>query len=268
MPEGPDRRRFLALAASAGTFSLGGCDKDRIAENPRVLSTLDKAALLSRRVQRLIVPRTALAREFGESDIAPLFRPNGSIDPHDSVYRSLAREKFASWSLPVGGMVETPLTLSLADLRALPARTQITRHDCVEGWSCIGKWTGVPLAALLERARPTRQARFVVIHCFDSPDVDVQQGGADQSAPAADIYYESIDFIDAFHPQTILAYALNGADLPVANGAPLRLRVERQLGYKMAKYIKGIELVSDFAHLGGGRGGYWEDRGYEWYAGI
>jgi DMSO/TMAO reductase YedYZ molybdopterin-dependent catalytic subunit len=134
-------------------------------------------------------------------------------------------------------------------------RTQITRHDCVEGWSAIGKWTGTPLAALLDHVRPRAGARYVVFHCFDDMEEDTP-------------YYESIDLDEARHPQTLLAYGLNGGPLPVANGAPLRLRVERQLGYKHAKYIRQIEVVASFADVGDGNGGYWEDNGYEWYAGI
>jgi DMSO/TMAO reductase YedYZ molybdopterin-dependent catalytic subunit len=140
----------------------------------------------------------------------------------------------------------------------MPARTQITRHDCVEGWSCIGQWTGVPLAHVLERAGVQDKARYVVFHCADTLE-PASDGGQ---------YYESIGFEDAYHPQTILAYAMNGQPLPIPHGAPLRLRVERQLGYKMAKYVMRIELVESYAGIGQGRGGYWEDRGYEWYAGI
>jgi DMSO/TMAO reductase YedYZ molybdopterin-dependent catalytic subunit len=157
----------------------------------------------------------------------------------------------------VGGLVESPLRLSLADLRAMPSRTQITRHDCVEGWSAIGKWTGVPLREVLARARPRANARYVIFRCADP-----MEDGDDTN------YYESIDMDDAYHPQTILAYDLNGSPLPVPNGAPLRLRVERQLGYKMAKYLMAIELVESFDSIRGGKGGYWEDKGYEWYAGI
>jgi DMSO/TMAO reductase YedYZ molybdopterin-dependent catalytic subunit len=140
----------------------------------------------------------------------------------------------------------------------MPSRTQITRHDCVEGWSAIGKWTGVPLAQVLALAKPKAQARYVVFHCADT----YGEGGS--KTP----YYESIDMEDARHPQTLLAYALNGQTLPITNGAPLRLRVERQLGYKHAKYVMRLEFVADFAHIGDGNGGYWEDRGYQWYAGI
>jgi DMSO/TMAO reductase YedYZ molybdopterin-dependent catalytic subunit len=149
------------------------------------------------------------------------------------------------------------LSFSLGDIRALPSRTQTTRHDCVEGWSAIGEWKGARLSALLEAVRLKPTVRFVIFHCADPMEED-------GSSP----YYESIDMEDAFHPQTILAYELNGKPLPVANGAPLRLRLERQLGYKMAKYVIRIELVEDFSRIAGGTGGYWEDQGYEWYAGI
>jgi DMSO/TMAO reductase YedYZ molybdopterin-dependent catalytic subunit len=143
----------------------------------------------------------------------------------------------------------------------MPSRTQITRHDCVEGWSVIGKWTGVPLQALLALAQPRPAARYVVFHCADPMD------GSDEQAPGS-TYYESIDLIEARHPQTILAYALNDEPLPISNGAPLRLRVERQLGYKHAKYLMRITLVDRLDNIRGGHGGYWEDLGYEWYAGI
>lgn len=154
-------------------------------------------------------------------------------------------------------MVAAPRAFTLAELRALPARTQITRHDCVEGWSAIAKWKGAKLSALLDVVRPHPGARYLVFYCADPMGTD-----------GTDLYYESIDLGDAHHPQTILAYDMNDAALPVPNGAPLRLRVERQLGYKHAKYVTGIELVASFAHIAGGKGGYWEDRGYQWFAGI
>jgi DMSO/TMAO reductase YedYZ molybdopterin-dependent catalytic subunit len=147
--------------------------------------------------------------------------------------------------------------------RLARARTQITRHDCVEGWSCIGKWTGVPLSQILSRAGVKPEARLVVFPCADTLD-----DGGDSNDPETIRYYESIDLIDAAHPQTILAYHMNGKPLTVPHGAPLRLRLERQLGYKMAKYLMRVELARSVADLHGGRGGYWEDRGYQWYAGI
>jgi DMSO/TMAO reductase YedYZ molybdopterin-dependent catalytic subunit len=199
-----------------------------------------------------------MAQEFSEAHISPTFRGNGSTNPADAPYRAMVAEGFANWTLAVDGLVEQPASLTLAQLRAMPARTQITRHDCVEGWSAIGKWTGVPLAQVLALAQPKANARYVVFHCADT------YGKGNVKTP----YYESIDLLDAYHPQTILAYGLNGKPLPIANGAPLRLRVERQLGYKHAKFVTRLELVESFAHLGRGKGGYWEDRGYQWYAGI
>jgi DMSO/TMAO reductase YedYZ molybdopterin-dependent catalytic subunit len=198
-----------------------------------------------------------MAQEFAEADLSPTFRSNGTAMPADPRYAALAAGEFAAYRLEIGGLVEEPASLSLSELRALPSRTQITRHDCVEGWSAIGKWRGARLAAVLAAVRPQPRARFVVFYCADPMDSD---GGSP--------YYESIDMEDALHPQTLLAYELNDRTLPIPNGAPVRLRVERQLGYKHAKYIMRIELVESFAGIRGGKGGYWEDQGYEWWAGI
>ena len=252
------REMLLRLAAGAGTLTLGGCEGD--ARNPGVLSVLDSAEALTQAAQRaLLAPREALAREYTRADISTFFKPNGSIDPDDADYVAARDAGFADWKLSVGGLVERPLEFSLADLRALPARSQITRHDCVEGWSCIAEWTGAPLKTVLEAAGVKPQARFIAFFCADT---------LEQTLDGTGQYYETIDLIDARHPQTILAYAMNGAPLTVPHGAPLRLRVERQLGYKQAKYIMRIELADRFDHLKGGKGGYWEDRGYEWYGGI
>jgi len=250
------RRRFLGRALSAtGALALAGCDALSDTEwFPKVLGAGEK---LSQAAHHLIAPRRAMAQEFAETDLSPTFRSNGTAMPVSAKYAALAAGGFADYRLEVGGLVEKPASLSLAELRALPRRTQITRHDCVEGWSAIGKWTGARLAALLEGARPKAAARFVVFHCADPKE----SGG---TSP----YYESIDLEDAFHPQTILAYELNDHALPIPNGAPVRLRVERQLGYKHAKFVMRIELVESFAGIHGGKGGYWEDRGYEWWAGI
>jgi DMSO/TMAO reductase YedYZ molybdopterin-dependent catalytic subunit len=253
-----NRRSWLqAGLASAGALVLGACD--RITNSKQGVAFLQSAEGLTRRAQRLIVDRKALAREFTPSDISSDFRPNGSIDPQDPDYLALKKTGFADWRLVIDGLVERPLSLSLADLRAQPGRTQITRHDCVEGWSSIAKWTGARLGPLIDQAGLKPQARYLVFHCADTLDGPMDGKGR---------YYESIDLIDAYHPQTILAYAMNDRVLPVAHGAPLRLRVERQLGYKQAKYILRIEAVADYAHLHQGGGGFWEDRGYEWYAGI
>ena len=255
-----DRRHLLrGTVAAAGAALLAGCD--RLSNNESFVEVLKSAEHLSQAAQRIVAPRPAMAQEFDKRHIVQTFRSNGTLDPADTDYQALRRASFAGYKLAVGGLVDKPFELSLEQLRALPSRTQITRHDCVEGWSCIGEWKGVPLAALLAQAQPQAKARFVVFRCFDSMD------SAAEGAPDSR-YYESIDFDDAFHPQSIIAYELNGQPLPVSNGAPLRLRVERQLGYKHAKYIRAIELVESFADIRGGNGGYWEDEGYEWYAGI
>jgi DMSO/TMAO reductase YedYZ molybdopterin-dependent catalytic subunit len=256
------RRGVLKALAAVGGLVVSGCD--RVATEPRFRSVLDSANSLTYRVQRLLIGAHRLAPEYSEADISPAFRGNGSTDPQDEEYLHLVVNQFGDWRLKVHGLVAHELSLSLEELRTLPARTQITRHDCVEGWSCIGKWTCVPLAEILSRAGVGPEARFIVFHCTDTLD----DGGDSGADPESIRYYESIDLIDAEHPQTILAYEMNGKPLTVRHGAPLRLRLERQLGYKMAKYIMRIELVQSLADLHGGRGGYWEDRGYEWYAGI
>jgi DMSO/TMAO reductase YedYZ molybdopterin-dependent catalytic subunit len=251
------RGALRALLASLGGLWLAACDK--LAGNASVQQTLDRAEGLTYRAQRLAVDRKALAREFPAKLISANFRANGSTDPDDADYRAAAAAGFADWKLVVDGLVERPLALSLAELRELPARSQITRHDCVEGWSDIAKWTGARLGPLLDQAGLKPEARFVVFHCADN------LGGAPDGSSK---YYESLDLIDAHHPQTLLAYDMNDAPLPIAHGAPLRLRVERQLGYKQAKYVMRVEAVAGFDHIAGGKGGFWEDRGYEWYAGI
>jgi len=244
--------RRNALVGGAGLL-LAGCDQ--INASPTTQSILSLGEKATRSAQRLISDRNALALEFTRAEMSPVFRMNGTRDPGDATYKALAADNFADWTLTVDGMVARPLKMSLAQLQAAPTRTQITRHDCVEGWSAIGEWTGVPLGLLLHHADMSTNAKYVVFHCADL------YGGKP--------YYESIDMIDAFHPQTILASRMNGRPLVVGHGAPLRLRVERQLGYKQAKYIMRVEAVSTLEGLHGGKGGYWEDHsGYQWFAGI
>lgn len=249
------RRAFLRGAAGAvSTLALAGCDNlSRSEWFPKVLGA---ATPLNEAVAKAL-GRRALAQEFDEAARSPTFRSNGTADPGTAQYAAWVQSAFATYSLDIGGLCEAPQRLTLAQLRDLPSRTQITRHDCVEGWSAIAKWKGARLAALMDAAKVEPGARYVVFYCADPMSDD-----------PADLYYESIDMDDARHEQTILAYELNDAPLPVPNGAPLRLRVERQLGYKHAKYITGIEFVESFAKIGGGKGGYWEDQGYQWWAGI
>jgi DMSO/TMAO reductase YedYZ molybdopterin-dependent catalytic subunit len=245
------RRKLLQLGAPA--LILGGCDWLGASPSFRDL-VLGSGEWLSYHTHRLI-GSAALAREYDASEMSPFFRTNGNTRPRSPDYQRHAAQGFANWRLRIDGLVDAPASLSLTELRAMPARTQITRHDCVEGWSAIGKWTGVPLAHLLDRVRLQPTARYLVFHCADDF----------RGAP----YYESIDLVDAFHPQTILAWGMNDADLPMGHGAPLRLRVERQLGYKHAKFVMRIEAVATLAATGAGQGGFWEDAaGYDWYAGI
>jgi DMSO/TMAO reductase YedYZ molybdopterin-dependent catalytic subunit len=256
--EGTSRRGFLRGAGlAAGTLALGGCDS--LSQAPWFRNILFSAEQLTIAAQRAVLGSNDLAREFTEGDLSPVFKANGSTSPDDPAYRRSAENGFADWKLKVDGLVETPMEFLLADLRAMPSRTQITRHDCVEGWSCIGKWKGAPLAHVLEQVRLKPEARYLVFHCADALEKTLDGSGQ---------YYESIGLDDALHAQTILAYEMNDQILPIAHGAPIRLRVERQLGYKMAKYVMRIEAVESFAAIGGGNGGFWEDRGYEWYAGI
>jgi DMSO/TMAO reductase YedYZ molybdopterin-dependent catalytic subunit len=258
MTAATSRRGWLKVAgASLGGLWLAACDK--FATDPKTLKVLSGAEDLTRRAQRLVVDRKALAREFAPAEISPDFKANGTLSPTDADYVAQAAAGFADYRLVIDGLVEKPLSLSLAELRAQPSRTQITRHDCVEGWSCIGKWTGARLGPLLDQAGLKKNARYIVFHCADTLEQTLDGSGQ---------YYESIDLIDAYHPQTILAYDMNDRPLPTPHGAPVRLRLERQLGYKHAKYVMRLEAVQDFSHLGRGKGGFWEDRGYEWYAGI
>jgi DMSO/TMAO reductase YedYZ molybdopterin-dependent catalytic subunit len=251
------RGLIVAGAASLGGTLLSGCD--RLSSAPAFVNFLGSAESLTEGAQRLLLSGQPLAREFQARDISPTFKSNGTSSPDSDDYRAMAANGFKDWRLSVDGLVRRPLSLSLAQLQALAARTQITRHDCVEGWSAIGQWTGVPLSRVLNLAGLAPMARYIVFHCADALEATLDGTGQ---------YYESIDLFDAFHPQTILAYAMNGQPLAVPHGAPLRLRVERQLGYKQAKYVMRIQVTDRLDHISRGKGGFWEDRGYEWYAGI
>jgi DMSO/TMAO reductase YedYZ molybdopterin-dependent catalytic subunit len=248
------RRALISgLAVGSGAI-LSGCDA--IGRNESFRKLILNAEGGNFKIQRALTDRMALAREFAAEDLSPIFRANGTKLPEGEAYAAHIASKFANWRVRVDGLVAHPQSFDIATIRSMPQRTQITRHDCVEGWSAIGKWTGVPLKLLLDAAGLSANARYIVFHCAD------MMNGQNR-------YYESIDLVDALHPQTILAWALNDAVLPVGNGAPLRLRVERQLGYKHAKYVERIEAVNDLSKLYRGKGGYWEDgSGYEWYAGL
>ena len=256
------RRSFL-MASAVGTSSLvlAGCDQfDFLGQRDHhVRNVLERANSLTYQAQRLLAGQQSLAHTYDESEIRQPQRPNGSTDPQTPDYLALKANNFADYRLRVTGLVENDLSFSLDELRNMPAQSQVTRHDCVEGWSCIAKWTGTPLGPVLDQAVPKASARFIVYHCYDTM-------GGGLSGPEA--YYESSDLIDGHHPQTLLAYGLNNQSLPVSNGAPVRVRIERALGYKQPKYVHTIELVESFSKLGQGQGGYWEDHGYDWYGGI
>lgn len=246
-----NRRKLIA--GLGGGLLLSGCDS--WSRSAQVQEFLASSEGLTMRAQRLAAGSQALVREYAEADMSPVFRANGSRTADSAAYRAMLANGFADYRLRIDGLVGRPLALSLAELREMPRRTQITRHDCVEGWSAIGQWTGVPLSRLLDLARLRDGANYVVFHCADSY--------------RGEPYYESIDLVEAFHPQTILAYDMNGGPLPERHGAPLRARIERQLGYKHAKFVMRVEAVASLDGIYGGKGGFWEDRsGYAWYAGI
>lgn len=244
----------LTTSVSIGAAGLlGGCD--RLSDSERFRSVLQLGEDANYHAHRALIGRMALAEEFAPNERSPIFRSNGTNMPRGTDYARHLAAGFADWTLVIDGLVARPQAITLGEIRTLPARSQITRHDCVEGWSAIAKWTGVPLSLLLERAGIKPEAKYVVFRCADF----------ENDKP----YYESIDRVDAAHPQTIIAWALNDQPLPVQNGAPLRLRVERQLGYKHAKYVQSIEAVASLDGIYGGRGGMWEDAaGYQWYAGA
>jgi len=248
------RRGLLTAGAAAmGSTLLSGCDPRNGGLSARPL--LDFGQSISLHAHRLLLAGQPLVREYTLADISPDFPPNGTEMPNGPEYFEFLTSQFAKWRLKVDGLVRNPLSLSLDEIKDMPARTQVTQHSCDEGWSAIGQWTGVPLGQILQRAELAPDARYIVFHCLD----EMTRG---------EFYYESIDLFDAFHPQTILAYGMNGNALPVSHGAPLRLRVERQIGYKNAKYVTRVEAVSRLAGFGRGKGGFWEDRGYQWYAGL
>jgi DMSO/TMAO reductase YedYZ molybdopterin-dependent catalytic subunit len=248
------RRVMLGGFAGACGAVVAGCS--RLDDKTPFKQFLDASDGLTLRTQRLLLTNRPLVREFSLSQLSATFPVNGTGMPPGDDYKRLVDSEFRDWKLKIHGLVDRPIALTLAQLKALPARTQITMHNCDEGWSAIGQWTGVPMARVLALAGLRPDARYVVFHCLDKINID------------GNYYYESLDLFDALHPQTILAYGMNGKPLPVGHGAPLRLRVELQIGYKNAKYVDRIEVVDRLDAIGKGRGGWWEDfDNAVWYAG-
>jgi DMSO/TMAO reductase YedYZ molybdopterin-dependent catalytic subunit len=248
-----DRRITRRAAITAGLATIGGVV---FARYPRELpptygNLLRMGDTVTYAAQRALLPRQRLVREYSRSDITS-FPAIGTTDPGSrrtelgAEYRKLQDGGFNEWKLSVEGSVAKPRTFSLAELKEFPSRTQITRHACEEGWSAIGEWTGVPLKLVLEAAGILASARFVLYSAYDD-------------------WIDSIDLLDALHPQTLLAYGMNGRDLPLQHGAPVRLRVERQLGYKSMKFLHHVVVKEEFDD--GGRAGNIQN-GWAWYTGI
>jgi DMSO/TMAO reductase YedYZ molybdopterin-dependent catalytic subunit len=247
------RRKLFTtgLAAAAGVSGLAaatGLAKHYGLIPPDSGGLYGPGETLNYAAQRILT-RHSLAREFPPSEISnPPFA--NEVAPLGDAFKRLQEGAFADWRLAVDGMVSRPASFSLAELKSFPSRNQITHLACEEGWSYIAQWTGVPLSHVLDLAGTLPQARYVVYRSFQ-PD-----------------WWDSIDMADALHPQTLAAYGMNGGELPVGNGGPLRLRVPRQLGYKNVKYITRLTVTDDLKRFGKGLGSASPEGGYAWYAGI
>jgi DMSO/TMAO reductase YedYZ molybdopterin-dependent catalytic subunit len=247
------RRRVITtgLAAVAGASGLGVAARLATAYGlvpPDSGGIYGVGETITYATQRLLTANHSMAREFSRRDISKVAPVNGG-PPQSDDYRRMLASRFAEWRLDVNGLVARPSSFSLDELKRLPMRSQITQQACEEGWSFIAEWTGVALSDLLTVVGISPRARYVVFYPFDSS-------------------WESIDMADAWHPQTLLAYGMNREELPSGHGAPLRLKVPRQLGYKNVKYLVGIEVVESLKDIGNGLGSNALDYGYSWYAGI
>jgi DMSO/TMAO reductase YedYZ molybdopterin-dependent catalytic subunit len=200
-------------------------------------------------LMRLLFGGMKSRQRYTKEQISPYFRVNG-YPPESETYTKQAEAQFEAWRMTIGGLVERPLALSLADLRALPKQEQITKHNCIQGWSAVAEWGGVRMSTILDMCRPLPQARYIVFHAFAQAEY----------APLS--YYETLTLDEILDPQTILAYEMNWNPLPIPHGAPCRLRIETKTGYKMVKYLRAIEVVETFATIGEGHGGYREDHQY------
>ncbi|HLX58278.1 MAG TPA: molybdopterin-dependent oxidoreductase [Ktedonobacteraceae bacterium] len=209
-------------------------------------------------VRKALLHREESKQRYKQSDISPYFWVNGR-PPESEEYRQLAQHNFLDWKLEVSGLVVNPTAFSLDDLRNLPKQTQITKHNCIQGWSGVAEWGGVPMTEVLKFCGALPEAKYAV---FTSYQCGKQSVKPELTEAQNQVFYEVIDMELAKHPQTILAYEMNGQPLPILHGAPLRLRVETVLGYKMVKYLRSIEMVADYSHIGEGQGGFREDFQY------
>ena len=241
------RRKFLAGVTAAGGALLTGCSKDSLPPTYGSLFGLSNALTFA--AHRLLLRQQPLVREFGREMITRNFPAINTTNPESEGYQRLLAGGFAEWRLPIEGLVARPAELSLEDLKRFPSRTQVTQHNCEQGGSAIAEWTGVQLSRVLQEVGTLPQARYVVFYTIDG-------------------WWDSLDMLDALHPQTLLAYGMNGRDLPVPHGAPVRLRVERQLGYKNLKYITRMDVTDQLDDIEDGTGAVGASHGYSWYAGI
>lgn len=233
------RKAIITGLTSIGGLLLAGCSKPLPPTYGNILRMGDNLTYVA---HRALLPGQSLAKEYNYSDISS-FPATGTTNPASSNedYARLQKNAFADWTLSIEGSVSRPGSYSLADLQKFPSHTHITRHTCEEGWTAIAQWTGVPVSAILQSVGILPSARFINFYAYDG-------------------YIDSIDLLDAFHPQTILAYGMNGRNLPVPHGAPVRLRVENQIGYKSMKYLQRIVVTDEFVDTG--------DSGWAWYTGI
>ena len=250
----PFSRRKLITTGIAATAGLAGLTAaSRLAERYGLIppdggGVYGPGETLTYATQRLMT-RHSLAREFPRSMISKSPFANEVSSFSDDFKRQQARG-FADWRLQVDGMVLHPAFLSLADLKTLPVRSQITEVACEEGWSYIAEWIGTPLVEVLNAVGILPHARYVMYFSTDKE------------------WWESIDMADALHPQTLLTWGMNDGDLPVPFGGPLRMRVPRQLGYKSVKYVTHLTVTDSVKHFGKGLGSMEPEGGYAWYAGI
>ena len=247
------RRKFVTagIAATAGVSGLAaaaGLAQHYGLIPPDAGSIYGVGETLTSAAQRLLTTH-APAREFPRSMISATPFAN-ELAPFNDAFKKHQAVGFADWQLTVDGMVARPTSLSLSDIKALPVRSQITEVVCEEGWSYVAEWIGTPLSEVLNELGVAPQARYVVYYSIE-PD-----------------WWESIDMADSLHPQTLLTYGMNDADLPVRFGGPLRLRVPRQLGYKNVKFITRMTVTDSLKRFGKGLGGMNAEYGYAWYAGI
>jgi DMSO/TMAO reductase YedYZ molybdopterin-dependent catalytic subunit len=247
------RRKLITTGLTAAAGASGWIAASRLANRYGLIPPDNNGIFgigetLTYAAQRILMSRHSLAREFNRSEISKIAPVNGDV-PENDTYQRLRRRAFKDWRLTVDGLVARPASFSLAELKQFPARTQITHQACEEGWSFIAEWTGVPLSYVLSLAGVSTRARYVVFFPFDES-------------------WDSLDMADAWHAQTLLAYAMNGQELPAPHGAPIRLRVARQLGYKSVKYLSRITVTDTLKNIGAGLGSYSPEIGYSWYAGI